>query len=105
MMISAISGSGCSRASPRLRSLRPVMSSIATLLGIERVGTAVMGPLLAGDRSGKVDRSRDQAGDLLGRGLADGLVGDLRAAAHDHDPVADREDVRSDPAPPRPDGR
>src|SRR5687768_12948452 len=45
-------------------------------------------------RSGGTDRSRDETGHFLGRGVLDRLVGHLGAAAHDDDPVGDGEDVR-----------
>ena len=41
----------------------------------------------------RVYRAGDQAGDFLGRSRLDRLVGDLVAAAHDDDAVADLEDV------------
>ena len=41
-----------------------------------------------------MDRSRDEARDLLGARCGGRLVGDLGAPPHDHDPVADAEDIR-----------
>src|SRR3954454_7612271 len=72
----------------KLRSRRPVTSSIAT--PVCWAGRVDM-PGLRG--SGVADGAGDEAGDLLRRGVGDHLVGHLGAAAHHHHPVADREHV------------
>src|SRR3954468_9421858 len=72
----------------KLRSRRLVTSSIAT--PVCWAGRVDM-PGLRG--SGVADGAGDEAGDLLRRGVGDHLVRHLRAAAHHHHPIADREHV------------
>ena len=70
-----------------VRSLRPVTSSISTLCWSGRVSAWIGGPQAA--RIAPVMRPVTSSGELSG----DRLVGDLGAAPHHHDPVADREHV------------
>src|SRR5688500_6375669 len=69
-------------------SLMPTMSWMATPL---ISGRGALVPAAA--PSGGMDRSRDQAGDLLGTRFGDRLLRNLSAAAEHEDAVGDGEDV------------